>query len=230
MIRILSWNIRQGGGTRVLQIVKAIERTQAAIVTLNEYRNNASGIQLRTALLKLNYRYQVVTAATANDNSVIIASKFPLHSTLFPKADDDFPHNVVQAEFDAFYLIGVYLPHKKKHKLFDFLTERVKSYDKPCVIAGDYNTGKNYIDQKGNSFWYQEDLERFEDAGMIDAFRHINGDVKEYSWYSHQGNGFRYDQTYVEEALVPLVTNCYYDHKVREDNVSDHSGMLLDIG
>ena len=230
MIRILSWNIRQGGGSRILQIVKTIEQSEAPIITLNEFRNNASGIQLRTALLKLNYRYQTVTAAPANDNAVLIASKFPCHSRLFPKADEEFPHNIVQAEFDAFHLIGVYLPHKKKHKLFEFMTELIKKDHKPYVIAGDYNTGKNYIDQKGNSFWYTEELEHFEAAGMIDAFRHKQGDVKEYSWYSHQGNGFRYDQTYVEESLVALVTDCYYNHKVREDNISDHSAMVLELG
>lgn len=230
MIKILSWNIRQGGGSRLLQIVKAIEAQAPAVLALSEFRNNQSGIQLRTALLKHDYRYQVVTAAKSNDNSVLIASRFPFDSSVFPKADDEFPHNVVMAEFSAFYILAVYLPHKKKHKLFDFLIEQVKARTKPCIIVGDYNTGKNYIDQKGNSFWYTDDLEALEKTGMVDAFRHLHGDMLDYSWYSHQGNGFRYDHSYVEEALLPLVQSCYYLHQYREAKVSDHSPMMLEIG
>jgi len=230
VIKILSWNIRQGGGTRVNKIVKAIETTEAAILIFSEFRNNATGIQLRTALLKQNYRHQIVTAAPSNDNAVLIVSKYTCNGFVFPKADTHFPHNVVMAEFDAFYVIGVYLPHKKKHRLFDFLIQTVKDYNKPCIIAGDYNTGKNYIDQKGNSFWYTEDLERLEQVGMTDAFRHLHGEMQEFSWFSHQGNGFRYDHTYVEEGLLPLVQSCYYLHQYREANLSDHSPMMLEIG
>ena len=230
MIKILSWNIRQGGGSRILQIVKAIEAQAPAVLVLSEFRNNKSGIQIRISLLRLDYRYQVVTGAKPNDNSVLIASRYPCNSFLFPKADDNFTHNVVMAEFSAFYVLGVYLPHKKKHKLFDFLIEQVKAHTKPCIIVGDYNTGKNYIDQKGNSFWYTEDLEALENNGMVDAFRHLHGDMKDYSWYSHQGNGFRYDHSYVEEELLPLVQGCYYLHQHRETNISDHSPMMLEIG
>lgn len=230
MIKILSWNIRQGGGTRISQIIKAIEAQDAAVLVFSEFRNNQSGIQLRTALLKHRYRFQVVTAAAPNDNSVIIASRYPCNGFVFPKADADFPHNVVMVEFDAFYVIGVYLPHKKKHKLFDFLIQKVKDFKKPCIVAGDYNTGKNYIDQKGNSFWYTEDLEHYEKVGMVDAFRYLHGDMQEYSWYSHQGNGFRYDHTYVEKDLLPLVQSCYYIHQYRESNISDHSAMVIELG
>ena len=98
------------------------------------------------------------------------------------------------------------------------------------IVAGDYNTGKNYIDQKGNSFWYTAELENLEKVGMKDAFRHVYGDEEEFSWYSHQGNGFRYDHTYISEGLLPIVKDCYYPHEYRIDGLSDHSPMILELG
>ena len=86
------------------------------------------------------------------------------------------------------------------------------------------------MDQKGNSFWYTEQLDKLKKAGQKDAFRLVNGEVEEYSWYSHQGNGFRYDHTFVDDNLTPIVTNCYYDHQWRIDKLSDHSPMFLEMG
>ena len=64
---------------------------------------------------------------------------------------------------------------------------------------------------------------------MIDAFRFLNGNIKEYSWYSNAGNGFRIDHFFVSKNLKNNLTKCYYKHNCRENNISDHSLMSLDI-
>ena len=100
----------------------------------------------------------------------------------------------------------------------------------PCVIAGDLNSGINGLDQKGNSFWYEDDLKTLDKKGIKDVFRIINGDVKEYSWYSHQENGYRYDHFLADEKLIPVIKSCYYEHSVREAKISDHAPMILELG
>ena len=229
MLRILSWNIRQGGGSRIQKQVNALESEGPEIVILSEFRNNDSGSKIRLALLKAGYRYQNVSAALTNDNSAAIFSKLPCNQRLFPQSDEIFPHNVVCNDYDAFSVFGMYLPHKKKHKLFDFLLTEI-SQGKPAILAGDFNTGKNHIDQKGNSFWYEEKLFALEKQDYVDAFRHKHGSVQEYSWYSHQGNGYRYDHTYLHKSLLPILTDCVYLHDWREQGLSDHSPMLLSLG
>lgn len=229
MLKILSWNIRQGGGSRISQITKALEKENAEIVVLSEFRNNASGIKIRYNLLRMGYRYQNVSAAKGNDNAVAIFSKLPCNNFIYSQSDQDYAHNVVSSEYDAFDVFGVYLPHKKKHKLFDFLLEEMPKA-KPSILVGDYNTGKNYIDQKGDSFWYTDKIVALEKLGYVDAFRHIHKDVKEYSWFSHGGNGYRYDHTYVHKSLLPIVKDCYYLHAWREEKLSDHSPMVLGLG
>jgi len=94
---------------------------------------------------------------------------------------------------------------------------------------GDFNTDKNFIDQKGDSFWYTKELKELKKSGMVDAFRHVHGDVESYSWYSHQGNGYRYDHIYVSEELLPVIQNCDYLHRARENKLSDHSPMFLGL-
>jgi len=229
MLSILSWNIRQGGGSRIRSIVSSIEQLQPEILGFSEYRNNASGIALRSALMRLGYRYQIVSHASKDTNSAFIASKYPCSSSLFPGCDPVYDHNIVCSRLPAFDIYSVYFPHKKKHRLFDFLIDEELDRERPAVIIGDFNSGINGVDQKGRSFWYEDQMIRLETLGIVDAFRHIHGDVKEYSWYSHKGNGYRYDHTYISRDLLSFVSECRYLHEWREAGQSDHSPMLLTL-
>ncbi len=228
MLEILSWNIQQGGGSRTLKIASYLVNKNPNIIILSEFKNNANGAQIRSQLFKNDYIHQAVSPASKDLNGVLLASKHAFNSVLFQDIDPKFSHCIVKGEFQAFDVYGVYLPHKKKHKLFEFFHENLD--DKPAVIAGDFNTGKNYIDQKGNSFWYTEQLAKLESMEYKDAFRHLYPDAEEFSWYSHQGNGFRYDHSYVHSSLMPIINDCYYDHEAREKKLADHSPMFLKLG
>ena len=230
MIKILSWNIRQGGGSRLTKLMQAVQTIDAQIVVLSEFRNNATGAKLRMMALQQGYRYQIVSAAPSANNSVFILSKFPCDVELFSKSDPIYFHNIIKVEFDAFSVYGMYLPHKKKHVLFDLIHERAKSDDKPMVFCGDFNCGINYLDQKGNSFWYEDELKLLGELNCVDAFRALHGEAKVYSWFSHQGNGYRYDHTWVHKDLIPIVQSCEYLHQYREVGLSDHSPMILSLG
>jgi len=184
---------------------------------------------LRSKLIGAGYIHQSVGNVKSDINSVLIASTIPFETVLFEDGAMNFPGAVVIAGFQAFDIYGVYLPHKKKHNCFEAILSMLDSRDREAIIAGDYNTGINYVDQKGNSFMYSQFLGRFKDRGMLDAFRLIHEDKEEYSWFSHQGNGYRYDHTYVSEALKPLVKDCYYNQEARKDKLSDHAPMFLEL-
>lgn len=227
MLNILSWNIQQGGGSRVLGICQAIIKYNATIVVLSEYKNNDKGETIRGKLLSAGYRYQAVSHAAKDVNSVLIASKLPFNSVIHPKSDAEYSANIIEVQMEAFNLFGVYLPHKKKHMLLNYMQSVIHDSDKPYIITGDYNTGINHIDQVGKSFWYQPEMHKFEELGYIDAFRHIHKDLKDYSWYSHQGNGYRYDHFYVHKMLAPILKQCDYLHDWRINKLADHSPMVL---
>jgi exodeoxyribonuclease III len=230
VITILSWNILQGGGSRLQSQLASIATAKPTICVFSEYRNNESGNALRLGLLKLGYRHQHVSNAKRDDNSVIIASMIPFSGELYPKADLEFSQNMVAAHFDAFSVLGLYLPHKKHHALFDYIQNSIIKSDQHFILTGDFNSGINGIDQVGNSFWYEDKMKLFPKFNYADCFRYKNGDVQEYSWYSHQGNGYRYDHTYVHDDLLPIIKECKYLHAWRQDGLSDHSPMWIEIG
>ena len=230
MLQILSWNIQQGGGLRYVKILKAIEEEKPHILVFSEYRNNKTGELIKKDLTKKGYIHQLFPETSKQKNSVLIASKVPFTGAVFPHCDPEFAHSIVKAEFDSFEMYGCYLPHKKKHQLIPFLQTEIANSEKPSIIVGDLNIGINGVDQKGTSFWYQDELHALLDSGMIDAFRSIHGEAKEYSWYSHQGNGYRYDHSYVQDVLKPIVKDCYYLHSYREQKYADHSPMVLMLG
>jgi exodeoxyribonuclease III len=230
MLKIISWNIQQGGGSRIVAISNALIGGAFDIVVLSEYKNNENGNKIRENLAKNNYLFQSVTPALSDENSVLIASKHHSETVVYDNADPNFTNNIVTAQFAAFNVMGVYLPHKKKHTLLPFITNEITKSEVPFIVLGDYNIGHNFIDQKGDSFWYQTELQAFEKAEMVDAFRYKHGKAEEYSWFSHQGNGFRYDHTYVHNSLIPIVKDCYYLHEWRQNKLSDHSPMVLELG
>jgi exodeoxyribonuclease III len=230
MLKIISWNIQQGGGSRVFGILEALLGGGFDIIVLSEFKNNENGRKITANLSKSGFIHQSTTPASSDENSVLIASKFQSKTEIYPNADPHYSYNIVTAQLAAFNLMAVYLPHKKKHSLLPFITQEVSKPATPFIVVGDYNIGHNFIDQKGDSFWYQAELQTFEKAGMVDAFRLKNSKIEEYSWFSHQGNGFRYDHTYVNESLIPIIKNCYYLHDWRQNKLSDHSPMVLELG
>ena len=54
-MRLLAWNIRQGGGSRLARIADAMKRHDADIVVLSEYRGGPSAPRLCAALHALGY-------------------------------------------------------------------------------------------------------------------------------------------------------------------------------
>ncbi len=227
-MKIVSWNIQQGGGRRAPAIVQYLTTARAHILVLSEFRNNATGVMIRKRLLDHGFSHQAASDLTKDKNGVLIASKYAFELDR-PRQELEYAYGVLQCRFAAFHLIGAYLPHKKKHRLFEILLASA-AQNQPLIIAGDLNTGHNFVDQKGDSFWYTKELDQLESSAMIDAFRHCHGQAKEYSWYSHGGNGFRYDHTYVKAEMLPVVKECFYDHQVRENKLSDHSAMVLKLG
>ncbi|MFZ0019407.1 MAG: hypothetical protein WAL10_18935 [Acetobacteraceae bacterium] len=55
-MRLLAWNIRQGGGSRLVGIMGAIMRHDADVLILSEYHGGDSAERLRVALVAVRRR------------------------------------------------------------------------------------------------------------------------------------------------------------------------------
>lgn len=136
-------------------------------------------------------------------------------------------------ELSEYYLSVVYWPNSyAKAPYWQSLLEYVSRHNlKPHIIIGDFNTGQNDLDKSdaGVPFVVTEYLDQLTHAGYVDAWRHKHGYLREYSWYSNAGNGFRLDHAFISAPLVSKINECYYDHIPRERKYSDHSSLWLTL-
>jgi len=110
-LRILAWNIRQGGGARLSAIIAALARHDAEILVISEYRGGDSAARLRAALATAGYRHQTTLLPPPGKNGVLIAARHPFReqgavSTAVPE-----PYRMVRIEIAEIRLCGIYMPN-----------------------------------------------------------------------------------------------------------------------
>lgn len=236
-MKIITWNIQHGGGKRISSILKVLELNSGCdVFILTEFRTNGNGHKIQDTLNSLGFRYSVYQETDSNKNKVFIASKIEFSSNYFPQLMEH-EHRIIEVLFKEtsigvgkLKIYGCYFPQKdeKKH-LFELLIHKIRTTECDVMVLGDLNTGKHKIDELGETFYQSDYMDDFEDFRMTDAFRHLHGDKREFSWFSSYGNGFRIDHIFVSSGLKKHIKDCYYTHSHREDKFSDHSMMTLEL-
>ena len=166
--------------------------------------------------------------------------------------DIDSEGRYLEAQFGDLSVISLYLPSgssgdEHQNYKFNFL-ERFRVYLKTLeetnrhyIICGDWNIAhkeidlKNWRGNKKNSGFLPEERawldELFSDGQWHDAFRVVNQEVDQYTWWSNRGQawannvGWRIDYQIVSAALKDkvLATAIYKDERF-----SDHAPLLMD--
>ncbi len=79
-MRIVSWNILDGGGGRAALIAEQLERWQPSVVVLCEYRGTQPSQTLASHLSEMGLTPQRSTVATDHraKNALLVASRWPL--------------------------------------------------------------------------------------------------------------------------------------------------------
>jgi exonuclease III len=112
----------------------------------------------------------------------------------------------------------------------------------PALLIGDTNCGRPGIDEESPVFTPRIDawFDTLHRRGWTDAFRHLHGDTRVYTWYSpNRGNGFRLDQAFVNRHLLPSLRQVGYEwgQPQAEDSeacpnrslLSDHAALIVDF-
>lgn len=115
---------------------------------------------------------------------------------------------------------------------------------KPIVVCGDFNIAHRAIDlarpvqnERNTGFLPEERgwLDRFMEAGYVDTFRAVHGDVGgHYSWWSYKAAarpkniGWRLDYFFVSEELAPNIRDAWIEAHIYG---SDHCpvGLALEV-
>lgn len=158
----------------------------------------------------------------------------------------------IQADFDGVSVISLYMPsgssseaaQQKKFALMDkFLPylESLRRKRREFIICADWNICHREIDlknwranRKNSGFlpeeraWIDDLIER---VGYVDAFRLINPEPDQYTWWSNRGQawannvGWRLDYQMVTPKLADKVRRAEI---YKEQRFSDHAPLIMD--
>jgi len=167
--------------------------------------------------------------------------------------DFNFEGRFLQANFKDLSIISIYIPSgssKEERQLFkmDFMNTRfldflrdIQNNDRKYIICGDINIVhkpidiKNFTGNKNRSGCMPEEREWMENLftteGFIDAFRELNQETDQYTWWSNRGQawanntGWRIDYQILSSNLKDTAKNTYI---YKDERFSDHAPLIVD--
>ena len=229
-MRLLAWNIRQGGGSRLARIADALSRHEADILVLSEYRGGEAAMRFRAALETLGYRYATPLAPPPGRSGVLIAARCAFGDRGEVDGGLPEPYRIVAVEFPAFRLVGIYMPNLlAKVPYWETLIATLSKTGGHALAVGDFNTCRPYLDEAGAIDRTAFYMDRIAEIGFCDLWRSRNPELREYSWFSTRGNGFRIDHAFVSDALAARTGSIRYSHDERLAGLSDHSPLILEL-
>ncbi len=141
------------------------------------------------------------------------------------------PWRMLGVAFGKLHLAGIYMPNlRAKVPYWEALIASLATRAGDSAPAvGDFNTCRAWLDEPGAIDVTSHFLDRVEAAGFRDVWRHRFPDRREFSWFSHRGNGFRIDHACFSAKLARRADAIRYSHIEREDGLSGHSALLIDL-
>lgn len=240
VIRLLNWNIRNPSLERAIKQIEWIKKNNFDVIVLSETKSSEGCDYISDRLKGLGYA--VLFPKTKNDDYCAIMAVRNLKE--IPEIHTDFlPYrvsfSVCNFSGKNILVAGMYAPIWKDDKARNWFKkfeelmndENLRKKFSDWIIIGDMNVLEPKHDPQYQIYkeweWFYN---AFKNHGFTDIFRFFHPEEKEYSWFSHDGNGYRFDHAFATESLLPFVKKCFYIHEVRLNKLSDHSAMCLEIG
>lgn len=158
----------------------------------------------------------------------------------------------LQADFDGISVVSLYMPsgssseevQVKKNRFMDLILDHFKSLRRKrreFIICADWNICHKEIDlrnwkpnQKNSGFLPHERAwldTLYDEVGYIDAFREINQEPDQYTWWSNRGQawaknvGWRLDYHVVTPGLQDKIKSAEI---YKDERFSDHAPFIME--
>ncbi|MFN8210910.1 MAG: exodeoxyribonuclease III [Bacteroidales bacterium] len=253
-MKILSWNVNGIRAIAKKSFFTDLQELDPDILCLQETK--AQDHQVAETLVPATgyYKYSNSAVRPGYSGTAVLTKIKPVSVSRGINIEEhDTEGRVLCLEYDAFYLVNVYVPNSGSELLrlgyrqewdkafFNYLKGLEKS--KPVIVCGDLNVAHKNIDlarPKDNYNKYagymQEEIDgmdRYAEGGFVDSFRAFYPDATgKYSWWSmrmgarSKNVGWRIDYFLVSKSFLPSVKDAFI-----LDNImgSDHCpvGLLL---
>lgn len=237
-IRLSSWNVNGIRAATKGGLVDWLKSEDADVVCFQEIKAVAEQLpaELGEFIGKNKYHAFWSSAEKAGYSGVGLLSKVePLSVQAgigHPVADIE--GRSLTAEFSDFYALSLYFPNSQRdHARLGFKLEfcaaiekhikKLMKTGKHVVLMGDFNIAHNDIDlrnpktNRDNAGFLPEErawMEKFLNAGFVDAFRHFEQGGGHYTWWSYRPGvreknvGWRIDYHVTDAGLKDRLVKC----------------------
>jgi exodeoxyribonuclease-3 len=252
-MKIISWNINGVRAITKKDFFGDFSNMDPDIICFQETK--AQDDEVKTALSKITHYHQYYNSAARKGYSgVAVLSKMEPVAVTYDMgvAEHDNEGRVICLEFEAFFLVNVYVPNSGQQlerldyrKAWDddfrsYLINLKKS--KPVILCGDLNVAHRPIDLKNDKANYNktagytqieiDGMDNLLNAGFVDTYRHFHPDSVAYTYWSYRfkarerNSGWRIDYFLVSEPLLKKIKNVAI---LSEYFGSDHCPIQLEI-
>ncbi len=251
-MKIISYNVNGIRAAINKGFIDWLHETNVDVICIQEIKANKE--QVQTNLLeKIGYHNYWFSAQKKGYSGVAIFSRIKPKKVIYGTKINhiDFEGRVIQADYEDFSIISLYLPSGTNIDRLEYKFKFMKDFQKyiddlktkypKLVICGDYNICHKEIDihdpvrNKNVSGFLPEErrwLDKFINSGFIDSFRHLNLEPHNYSWWSYRANsrannkGWRIDYALVTESLKKNIKNSFILNSVKH---SDHCPIGIEL-
>jgi len=252
---IISYNVNGIRAAIKKGFVEWLASENPDIICLQESKAHPEQVDF-SEIEKLGYHHHWVSAEKKGYSGVVTISKKEPDLVVEKSGMDkyDSEGRIIRTDFGDVTILNCYFPSGTSGDIrqdfkYEFLDDffnwahELKKERKKLIIVGDYNiahTANDIHNPKGNkknSGFLPEEREwmtKWFDSGFTDAFRKVNPEKIEYSWWSYRANarannkGWRIDYQSVTDNLADKIKEVGH---LGEAKHSDHCPvkMVIDI-
>lgn len=253
MLRIISINLNGIRSAAKKGFFTWLQQQDADVICMQEVKAQEADIVDELFKPQGYHRYFHFAEKKGYSGVGIYTRRKPNHVVTglgWPEADSEGRY--VEINFDKLSIASLYMPsgtsgEERQTIKFDFLKRykehliKQRAQHKELIICGDWNIAHRQIDlknwrgnQKNSGFLPEERAwmdELFGEMGFVDAFRSVNQEPEQYTWWSNRGQawaknvGWRIDYQVITPGLKEKVkaVSIYKDERF-----SDHAPLVID--
>ena len=254
-MKIATWNVNSVKA-RIPRVLEFLHVHRPDIVCLQETKTTAEGFP-RGAFMEAGY--------TAVDRSAGqwagVALLAPMGTEItdvvlgLPGAPLETEARWIEATINGVRAVSVYVINGRtlddpmfpaKLAFLEAMGDRISALaGQPLVVAGDFNIAPADVDVHSPSAFAGSThvtpdergrLSAILERGMVDAFRHLEPEAVQYTWWDyrggdfHRGLGLRIDLALLSPDLAASLRSCGIDRDFRKGpKPSDHAPLILEI-
>ncbi|VVB74204.1 Endonuclease/Exonuclease/phosphatase family protein [Candidatus Tiddalikarchaeum anstoanum] len=249
-MNVISWNVNGIRSAFNKGLLTWINRESPDILCLQEIKSGFKEVPDELKYLT-NYTSYIFPSARKGYSGTAVFSKLRPERVTYGigRKEFDSEGRTIILEYKDFFLINSYFPHGSRDKsdlpfkmrMYKLFLEKLKLFDKPVIVCGDFNVAHEEIDlarpknNKNNTMFTKEErsmVTSIIEAGFIDTFRYINKEKIEYTWWPYRNNlrsrnvGWRIDYIFISKQLANKLRSAGIQTLVKG---SDHCPISVNI-